>query len=82
MINTPPLDIRPAIVAKTSYARACELYLRRTDRGLQWIDDPGGATRFSSMHDAVRTAMRLPAETRAYGLPAGAAPSRLSPEHH
>lgn len=72
MIASPNTDRpRPAVVAKTSHARERELYFKRTDHGHEWTEDPARATRFPSMHDAVRTAMRLPSGHRAYGLPWG-----------
>ena len=72
-LQTPPC---PAIVAKTSHARELELYLLRTERGVRWTDDEASATRFSSMHDAILTAARLPAGLKAYGLPC----SQLRPQ--
>lgn len=37
-----------------------------------WTRDLSGATRFPSMRDAMRAALRLPARLRSYGLPLAA----------
>jgi hypothetical protein len=60
----------PAIVARTDTARDAERYLLVMPAGRAvWIEDPQAATAFTSMREATRAAMRLPACERAYGLP-------------
>ena len=45
-------------------------YLMLSETGAaDWTPDPQRATTFSSMREAARMALRLPASTRAYGLP-------------
>ena len=62
-----------AIVAKTmrrEAAREADRYLLITPAGAAaWVDDPATATPFSSMREATRMALRLPATLRAFGLP-------------
>ena len=63
-----PAASRPAVVSKTG-DRDTE-YLRLDSNGATvWVADPARATAFDSMREATRMAMRLPASTRAYGLP-------------
>ena len=63
-----PAASRPAVVSKT-----CDHdpeYLRLEPNGATaWVADPAKATAFGSMKEATRMALRLPASTRAYGLP-------------
>jgi hypothetical protein len=60
----------PAIVAKADTAHR-EAFLKLMGAGEPvWISDPAEATRFASMREAMRMAMRLPGALRAYGLPA------------
>lgn len=71
----PELAIQPlthaAIVAKAA-SRPDDLgeYLKLADNGAAfWIDDPGAATSFPSMREAMRASLRLPGALRAYALP-------------
>ena len=66
--NTPAAH--PAVVARTDLASRAETYLLVMPAGgPTWTRDPEAATAFSSMREATRAAMRLPASERAYGLP-------------
>jgi len=49
---------------------AANRYLCATGAGqADWVDDPEAATAFASMRETARTALRLPASLRAFGLP-------------
>jgi hypothetical protein len=65
--QTPP---HAALVSRPQ-ARPDEraVYLMLTPQGQPaWTHDPATATAFSSMREATRMAMRLPANLRAFGL--------------
>lgn len=71
-------SVHPAVVAKTDNATHAERYLLVRPAGQPaWVEDPGQATPFASMREAMRMAMRLPAALRAYGVPrdAGLSPA-------
>lgn len=61
----------PALVAKSAVADHMEdRYLLMTEAGVPlWVADPEIATPFASMREATRMAMRLPAASRAFGMP-------------
>jgi hypothetical protein len=62
---------RAAIVAKeAANSGSFGQYLKLADNGAAvWIDDPGAATPFPSMREAMRASLRLPGALRAYALP-------------
>ena len=61
----------PALVTRATRASdAHDQYLLLTPLGqAQWVDNPEVATPFSSMREATRMAMRLPAALPAFCLP-------------
>jgi len=68
--TTPAQAAHSALVARTDAVRDVERYLLMMPAGrTSWVEDPGAATAFTSMREATRMAMRLPASERAYGLP-------------
>jgi hypothetical protein len=59
-----------ALVTRAPYrATDPDNYLVLTSLGPAWTLDPAGATPFRSMKEAMRAALRLPGEIRAFGLP-------------
>ena len=59
-----------AVVSKVDPIAHADRYLRLTETGAcEWVLDPDGATPFSSMREATRMALRLPAGQRAFGVP-------------
>ncbi len=62
---------RPALVIRPAQANhpADEYLLLPTRGGVTWTTDPASATKFDSMREATRAALRLPASLRAFGLP-------------
>jgi hypothetical protein len=79
MFDAAARQASPALVAKADPAHR-EAFLKLTGaREPIWIADPDEATRFASMREAMRMAMRLPGRLRAYGVPAssGLAGERL-----
>jgi hypothetical protein len=57
-----------AVVSKTAPAGPEYLCLG-PDGAAAWVADPSAATRFGSMREAARMALRLPARLRAFGMP-------------
>jgi hypothetical protein len=70
-IQSPPPVLGGALVSKSGASQTSPAeYLRLADDGaMSWVLDPLAATPFPSMRDAMRVAMRLPAQLRAFGLP-------------
>jgi len=63
-----PVEPKPAVVSKAG-SKVAE-YLRVGPSGdVVWVRDPASATPFQSMKEAARMALKLPAVTRAFGLP-------------
>ena len=63
--------MQSAIVSRRDAQRNnADFYLQLTEGNAPlWTADPGAATAFESMREAVRAAARLPATLRAYGVP-------------
>ena len=65
--DRPPM---PAVVAVAGAGAGLHRYLRVCAEGAhEWVDDLQAATRFESLREAMRVAMRLPARLKAFGLP-------------
>ena len=61
----------PAVVARTlARMLGAEEYLVMTEKGAAWTSDETTATRFASIREANRMALRLAGADRAFGLPA------------
>jgi hypothetical protein len=80
-MSTESFNPQGAIVARADPAAGlAERYLHLNAQGrAAWIEDPEAATPFSSLREATRTAMRLPAEMRAFGVPASGVAPRAFP---
>lgn len=64
------LQSQPAIVTRPVRKAGGPEYLWVNPNGaMLWVADPSEATAFSSMREAARMALRLPAGERAFGLP-------------
>jgi hypothetical protein len=61
---------QPAILTRPVAGPEPARYLWVNPNGaMLWVADPAEATAFSSMREAARMALRLPATDRAFGLP-------------
>jgi hypothetical protein len=59
-----------ALVSKVDPIAHVDRYLQISETGgVDWVQDPDAATPFTSMREAARMAVRLPAEQRAFGVP-------------
>lgn len=68
----PELSARPAVVSRSPLRPTDpEQYLQLLDGAPRWTQDPNAATRFASLREATREALRLPAGVRAFGVPLG-----------
>lgn len=68
----PQLATRPALVSRSPLRPADpEQYLQLREGAPCWTGDPAAATRFASLREATREALRLPAGVRAFGVPLG-----------
>lgn len=68
----PDLSARPALVSRSPLRPSDpEQFLQLQDGAPRWTQDPDAATRFASLREATREALRLPANVRAFGVPAG-----------
>lgn len=64
------LHSQPAIVSRPVRKAEGPKYLWVNPTGaMLWVADPAEATAFSSMREAARMALRLPASELAFGLP-------------
>ena len=73
-----PQTAMPAVVSRAAQqGRQMDEFLRLSPAGeAQWTSDLDAATAFTSMREATRAALRLPASLRAFGLPIGNERSR------
>jgi hypothetical protein len=80
-MSTEGFHPQSALVARADPAVGlAERYLRFGPEGhAAWIEDPDSATPFTSLREATRAAMRLPAEMRAFGVPASGVTARPFP---
>ena len=68
----PELSTRPALVSRSPLRPTDqEQFLQLLDGAPRWTPDPDAATRFASLREATREALRLPAGVRAFGVPVG-----------